>query len=114
MKARTAESLFGLFKRKSDLLSKISFKEGDLAIIRQQLYETPIRIGINRGAIVDEIVRSSDGTLTDLRPIISTPLRGDIPTNDIAQRILNDVVIDVVYATPIHYVKIKVGVNLNR
>lgn len=114
MKARTAESLFGLLKRKSDLLDKVAFTGAGLELIRSTIFENPINVGIGRGAIVNEITTDSDGNSIDLRPIVDVPLRGDIPTNDIANRTLNDVNVEVVYASPIHYVKVKVGIILNR
>lgn len=114
VKARIAESLFGMLKRKSDFGSKVTFAGKDLDLIRGTIYDNPIRIGINRGAILNEVTVDSDGNRVDLRPVISIPLRGDIPTNDIAARTLNDVVVELVYNSPIHYVKVKVGVLLNR
>lgn len=114
MKARIGESLFGLLKRKSDQLDKVSFTSIGFETIKQTIYDNPIRIGINRGAIVNEIATASDGTVTDLRPVIFIPELGDVPAGDIASRVLNDVVVEVVYASPIHYVTLKIGVVLTR
>ena len=50
----------------------------------------------------------------DLRPTVYVPNRADIPTNDIAQRVLNGVVVEYVYAGFIHYIKVQVNVLVDR
>ena len=50
----------------------------------------------------------------DFDPIITVPTRGEVPVNDLANRILNNVAVDVIYNCPVHYVKIKATVLLSR
>lgn len=115
VKARVAESLFGLLKRQSDLLKGVRFTSVGLAQVRQAIWENPINVGILNDSIANEInVSEETGQREDLRPTIYVPNRADIPTNDIAQRVLNGVVVEYVYAGFIHYVKVKVNVLIDR
>jgi hypothetical protein len=47
-------------------------------------------------------------------PVITIPRRAEIPTNDLANRILNDVKVELVYNNSLHYVKIRASVLLDR
>lgn len=115
VKARVAESIFGLLKRQSDLLKGVRFTAIGLAQIEQAIYNNPINVGILNESIANEInISEETGMREDLRPTIYVPNRSDIPDNDIAQRILNGVVVEYVYAGFIHYVKVKVNVLIDR
>lgn len=115
VKARVAESLFGLLKRQSDLLDGVRFTSKGLAQIKQAIFDNPINIGILNGSIANEInVSDESGLKEDLRPTIFVPDRADISIDDITQRILNGVVVEYVYAGFIHYVKVKVNVLVDR
>lgn len=115
VKARVAESLFGLLKRRSDLLSGVRFTSVGLGQVKQAIWDNPLNQGILNGSIANEInVSSETGMREDLRPTVFVPNRADIPTNDIAQRILNGVVVEYVYAGFIHYVKVQVNVLIDR
>lgn len=115
VKARVAESLFGLLKRQSDLLKGVRFTDTGLAMIEQAIWNNPVNIGILNGSISNEVnVSDETGMKEDLRPTIYVPNRADISTDDIAQRMLNGVVVEYVYAGFIHYVKVKVNVLIDR
>lgn len=115
VKARVAESLFGLLKRQSDLLKGVRFTAKGLAQIKQAIYDNPINIGILNESIANEVNTSEEtGMKEDLRPTIYVPDRADISTDDITQRVLNGVVVEYVYAGFIHYVKVKVNVLVDR
>lgn len=115
VKARVAESLFALLKRRSDLLSGVRFTSVGLGQVRQAIWDNPLNQGILNGSIANEInVSSETGMREDLRPTVYVPNRADIPTNDIAQRVLNGVVVEYVYAGFIHYIKVQVNVLVDR
>lgn len=115
VKARVAESLFGLLKRQSDLLQGVRFTATGLAQVKQAIRDNPIDLGIQNGSIANEINTSDEtGRKEDLRPTIYVPNRADISTDDISQRMLNGVVVEYVYAGFIHYVKVKVNVLIDR
>lgn len=115
VKARMAESLFGLMKRESDLLQGVRFTSRGLAKIKQAIFDNPVNIGILNGSIANEVNTSTEtGMKEDLRPTIFVPDRADITTDDITQRILNGVRLEYVYAGFIHYVKVKVNVLVDR
>lgn len=115
VKARVAESLYGLMKRQSDLLQGVRFTAKGLAQIKQAIFDNPINPGILNGSIANEInVSEETGMREDLRPTIYVPDRSDITTDEITQRVLNGVVVEYVYAGFIHYVKVKVNVLVDR
>lgn len=103
LKARIAESLFGLLKRQSDLGLKVPHNETGYAMVRQAIFSDVISVGIARGAISTAAEGAYD-------PIIRTPERNEIPANDRANRILPDVVVDLVFSGAIQDVRVKVYV----
>jgi hypothetical protein len=103
MKARVAEAVFGLLKRKSDLGLKVPHDESGYAMVRSIIFDDVINIGVNRGAISTAKEGADD-------PVITTPARADISTNDRANRILPDVVVEVVFSGAVQSVVIKVFV----
>lgn len=115
--ARVEESLFGLLKRKSDLLSKVTIDEDGAALIAQALYDNPLNRDIANGAIFGDkngLIQNSDGSSSDLRPKIIIPDRSQITADDLANRVWRDLLVEVVYRTPVHYIKIRAGVILDR
>lgn len=103
MKARVAESVFGLLKRKSDLGLKVPHDENGYAMVRSIIFDEVINIGVNRGAISTAKEGATD-------PVVTTPLRSEISTNDRANRILPDVEVEVVFSGAIQSVIIRVFV----
>lgn len=115
--ARVEESLFGLLKRKSDALSKVTMDEDGAALIAQALYDNPLNRDIANGAIFGDkngLIQNQDGSSQDLRPKIIIPDRSLITADDLANRVWRDLLVEVVYRTPVHYIKIRAGVVLDR
>lgn len=114
MKSRTSRSILNLLKRKADLNSKLPHSDAGYSLVRQTIFNDPIIPAIQNGAILNEVVVAEDGSVIDLRPVVRIPSRANVPTADIISRILNGVEVEVVYATPVHYIKIVVGIVANR
>lgn len=111
LKFRMEESVFGYMKRRSDQGQSMKMSDEDLPVLRSILFNNPINIGIRNGGILtgyDSVNRVS------YDPIITIPRRAEIPTNDLANRILRDVKVEVVYNNSLHYVKIRAAVVLDR
>ena len=105
LKARIAEAVFGLMKRKSDLGLKIPHNDTGYAMVQQVIMNDVIQLGISRGAIST----SEDGAPS---PVVRVPTRSEVPTNDRAARILPDVVVDLVYSGAVQDVRNKVYVTV--
>jgi hypothetical protein len=105
LKARIAEAVFGLMKRKSDLGLKIPYSETGFQMIRNIIYGDVIGVAVARGAVLTKDDGAED-------PIVSTPARSEIPANDIANRLLPDVKVEVVFSGAIQTVVIKAYVVL--
>lgn len=99
-KARVAESVFGLLKRKSDVNQKVPFEAAGYAMIRQAIKEV-IDIGINRGAISEEIGREFS---IDFPEVVSL--------NDRANRHLPDVNVTVYYTSGVETVRIRAFIQI--
>ena len=97
MKARIAEAVFGLLKRESDLGRKVVFGDSGFEQIRQVIYGQVINVAIRRNAILTP----QDGVPA---PVVRIPARSEIPTNDIANRTLRDVVVEFTYSGAIQRV----------
>jgi len=107
--ARITESLFGLMYRNSNAGRSLTFSANDLPKLENAIRNSPINVGIRLGSILD----GSDvetGEVFD--PVISIPTRGQVPSNDLANRILNNVQVSVVYNNPLHYVRVNAVVQL--
>lgn len=100
LKARIQEQLFGLLKRESDLGRKISYDESGFAQVRQSI-NAVINVGINNGSIS-----------TDIQPVVRTPNRQDILDADRTNRILPDVIVEVLYSNAIHKVLVRAYVTV--
>lgn len=111
VKFRMEESVFAYMKRRSDMGLSMKMSDDDMPVLKSVLMNNPINIGIRNGAILtgyDSVSKVS------YDPIITIPRRAEIPTNDLANRILNDVKVEVVYNNSLHYVKIRASVVLDR
>jgi hypothetical protein len=100
LKARIQEQLFSLLKRESDLGRKVSYDEAGFAKVRQAI-ETVVQVGLNNGSISP-----------DVEPIVRTPLREEILDADRANRILPDVVVEVLYSSAVHTVLVRAYVTI--
>ena len=89
----------------------MKMSDEDLPVLKSVLLNNPINIGIRNGGILtgyDTVNKVS------YDPIITIPRRAEIPTNDLANRILRDVKVELVYNNSLHYVKIRASVVLDR
>lgn len=99
-KSRVAEAVFGLLKRKSDVNQKVPFESSGYAMIRQAIKEV-IDIGIDRGAISEEIGRE-----------FSITFPTTVSDNDRANRHLPDVNVVVYYTNAVETVRINAFIQL--
>ena len=111
MDARITESVFALMYRASNAGKSMTFSNNDLPRIKNAIFNSPINVGLRNGSILDGIDPS---TGENFEPIVTVPTRGEVPTNDLANRVLNDVEVEVIYNNPLHYVSIKANVLLSR
>jgi hypothetical protein len=109
--ARITESVFGLMYRASNAGKSMTFSNNDLPRIKNAIFNSPINVGLRNGSILDGIDPS---TGENFEPTVTIPTRGEVPTNDLANRVLNDVEVEVIYNNPLHYVSIKANVLLSR
>lgn len=100
LSARVKESLFGLLKRKSDLGLKVSYDDAGFDQIRQAIWNV-INVGLANGSISQ-----------DVRPVVRTPEREDILEADRANRILPDVIVEVLYTSAVHKVLVRAYVTI--
>jgi hypothetical protein len=110
-KFRTEESVFAYMSRRSNMGLSMKMSDDDMPVLKGIITNNPIAPGIRNGAILtgyDEVNKVS------YDPVITIPRRAEIPTNDLANRILNDVKIELVYNNSLHYVKIRASVLLDR
>lgn len=108
MKARIAEAVFGLLKRESDLGRKVVFGAAGFDQIRQVIYDQVINVAIRRNAI---LTPRSGGAGVEA-PVVRIPPRDQIPDNDIANRFLDDVVVEFTYSGAIQTVRARVFILL--
>lgn len=109
--ARIDESLFGFLYRQSNLGLSLKMSDDDLPVLKSVLFNDPLNIAIRNNGILTGY--SSDGTV-DYTPIVTIPQRKDIPVNDLAARFLDGLSVDCVYANPLHFIKIRAYVQLDR
>lgn len=111
VKFRMEESVFAYMKRRSDMGLSMKMSDEDLPVLKSVLMNNPINIGIRNGAI---LVGYDTENKVSYDPTITIPKRAQIPTNDLAARILRDVKVEIVYNNSLHYVKIRAAVVLDR
>jgi len=100
LKARLGESIFGMLKRESDSGRKVNMDESGFAKIKSAISEV-----LSYGKLVGSIS-------ADMEPVIRIPKREDIPTNDRANRILPNVVVELLYTNGVHKVKVRAFVTI--
>lgn len=111
VKFRMEESVFAYMKRRSDMGLSMKMSDEDLPVLKSILMNNPINIGIRNGAILTGYDTENQ---VSYDPTITIPKRAQIPTNDLAARILRDVKVELVYNNSLHYVKIRASVVLDR
>lgn len=111
LKFRTEESVFGYMSRRSNLGLSMKMSDDDLPNLKAVMMNSPINVGITNGSILTGY-DSVNKVFYD--PVITIPLRASIPTNDLAARTLNNVKVELVYNTPLHFVKIRMTVLLDK
>ena len=114
LKARIKESVGSLLKRRSSVGDAIHFDTSGIAAVRQAIFNNPINVGIRNGSISNETPVKSDGTILDWRPKVTVPSVADITEDDLANRFLNDIQVEVIYTSFIHTCKITANVLLRR
>lgn len=112
--ARTKEALTSRFKWSSDRLGAITYKQSDMYILEDAIMNEVITPAILGGTVANELVQDAQGKTVDLRPKITFPSRADIPASDIADRLLDNVLVELVYNAPIHRIKVLVDIQLSR
>lgn len=100
LRARIGESVYGLLKRASDKGSKVRMDDVGFAQVRQAIFQ-PINEAIANGAIS-----------TEVQPVVRIPTREEIAENDRANRILPNVVVEVLYSNAVHKVLIRAFVSI--
>lgn len=111
VKFRMEESVFAYMKRRSNMGLSMKMSDEDLPVLKSVLMNNPINIGIRNGGILTGYDTENQ---VSYDPTITIPKRADIPTNDLAARILRDVKVELVYNCALHYVKIRASVVLDR
>lgn len=111
VKFRMEESVFAYMKRRSDMGLSMKMSDEDLPVLKSVLMNNPINIGIRNGGILTGYDTENQ---VSYDPTITIPKRAQIPTNDLAARILRDVKVEIVYNNSLHYVKIRAAVVLDR
>lgn len=101
LKARIGEALYGTIKRESEAGRKVSFDGAGGAKLRSSIYNNVINIGLANGSIS-----------RDIEPIVRTPTREEVSEADRAGRILNGVVVEVLYSNAVHKVNVRAYVNI--
>lgn len=111
LKFRTEESVFGYMSRRSNQGLSMKMSDDDLPNLKSVMMNNPINVGIANGSI---LTGYDDVNKVFYDPVITIPLRANIPTNDLAARTLNNVKVELVYNTPLHFVKIRMTVLLDK
>lgn len=111
LKFRTEESVFAYMSRRSNMGLSLKMSDDDLPNLKSVMLNNPINVGITNGAIL-----TGYDTVNKVfyDPVITIPLRANIPTNDLASRTLNNVKVELVYNTSLHFVKIRMNVLLDK
>lgn len=114
-KARLDESIFTLIKSRSMLGGGVRATTSGIELIRQAVMTNPIQVGITNGSIANEVTTSdTTGLKIDLSPTVYIPSRADMTDAQISARLVENMVVEYVYAGFFHYVKVQVNVLTNR
>lgn len=111
LKFRTEESVFGYMSRRSNQGLSVKMSDEDLPSLKSVILNNPINVGISNGSILTGY-DTENKVFYD--PVVTIPLRANIPTNDLAARVLNNVKVELVYNTALHFVKIRMTVLLDK
>lgn len=109
--ARITESVYNLMKRASDVGASMTASNNDLPRFKAAIRNSPVNVGIQNGSILEGY---DPTTNENFDPIIDVPTRGEITVSDLASRILRNLKVEVVYNSPVHYVRVKANVILSR
>lgn len=112
----TETALFGYMTGRADISSAIGYEDPEIRAMEQVIWNdviNPASLGTD-GSILRGSTTNEFGDVIDLEPVVNFGNRADKPTNDIANRLLEDCTVEVVYAGAIHAVKINAYVVLNR
>lgn len=111
LKFRMEESVFSYMHQRSNMGMSMKMSDDDLPNLSTVILNDPINVGIRNGSI---LTGYDEENKVFYDPIITIPKRATIPTQDLANRILKDMKVDLVYNTPLHFVRIRVAANLDR
>jgi hypothetical protein len=100
LRARLAESIYGVMKNESDRGRKVAYTESGKLKIRQAI-EGVIQRGIAAGSIS-----------TDIEPVIRIPTNAEVSEADRLGRVLPNVVVEVLYTSAVHKVLVKAYVGI--
>jgi urease gamma subunit len=100
LRARIGESVYGLMKRRSDQGLKVSYDEAGKSLIRSAIFDV-INQGLANGSISN-----------DIRPLVRIPTNEEIADADRANRVLPDVVVEVLYSNAVHKVLVRAYVSI--
>ncbi len=110
MKARTEESVYAYMRKRSNLGLSMKMSDDDLPVLESIMRNNPINVGINNGSILTGY-DATNQVFYD--PVITIPKRANIPSADVANRVLNNVKVEVIYNNSLHFVKINIYVLLD-
>lgn len=114
-KITLSEALFRVIKTQSMQQKGIRYSNEGLLVVRQAIEDGWLNVGIENGTILNEVnVSPLTGEKEDLTPSLYIPNRADIPTADIARRLLDGIVAEYVYAGFIHYIRVRVNILIDR
>lgn len=111
LKFRSEESIFAYMSRRSNLGLSMKMSDDDMPNLKAVLMNSPLNVGITNGSILTGY-DSVNKVFYD--PVITIPLRASIPSNDLAARTLNNVKVELVYNSSLHFVKIRISVLLDK
>lgn len=111
IKFRSEESMFAYMHRRSNMGLSMKMSDDDLPVIKSVLMNNPINPGIRNGAILTGFDEDNN---VFYDPIVTIPKRAEIPSNDLAARVLNGVKIELVYNNALHFVRIRINVLLDK
>lgn len=114
LKIRSEEALFGLFKRKANRGTGVPYSDFGSLMMKNTILTDVVNVGIRNGGIATGVtIDELNGTI-DLNPVVEFGTRAAQTTNNIASRIWDNGLIEVVYISPIHHVKVRAYVIGNR
>lgn len=111
LKFRSEESIFAYMSRRSNLGLSMKMSDDDMPNLKAVLMNSPLNVGITNGSILTGY-DSVNKVFYD--PVVTIPLRASIPSNDLASRTLNNVKVELVYNSSLHFVKIRISVLLDK